>query len=37
MGAKRKINEMVKYCPIYMKGLNTKVYVNILPLVHMTV
>jgi hypothetical protein len=32
MGAKRKINELVKYCPIEMNGLNTKVDVNIIPL-----
>jgi hypothetical protein len=32
MGAKRKINELVKYCPIDMNGLNTKVDVNIIPL-----
>jgi predicted aspartyl protease len=31
-GAKRKINELVKYCPIDMNGLNTKVDVNIIPL-----
>jgi predicted aspartyl protease len=32
MGAKRKINELVKYCSIDMNGLNTKVDVNIIPL-----
>jgi hypothetical protein len=31
-GAKRKINELVKDYPICMNGLNTKVYVNIIPL-----
>jgi hypothetical protein len=31
-GAKRKINELVKDCPIDMNGLNTKVDVNIIPL-----
>jgi predicted aspartyl protease len=31
-GAKRKINELVKYFPIDMNGLNTKVDVNIIPL-----
>jgi hypothetical protein len=31
-GAKRKINELVEYCPIDMNGLNTKVYVKIIPL-----
>ena len=30
--AKIKINEMVKYCPIYINGINTKVDVNIIPL-----
>jgi predicted aspartyl protease len=30
--AKRKINELVKYCQIDMNGINTKVYVNIIPL-----
>jgi hypothetical protein len=30
--AKRKINELVKYCPIDMNGLNTKVDINIIPL-----
>jgi hypothetical protein len=30
---KRKINELVKYFPIDMNGLNTKVDVNIIPLV----
>jgi len=32
MRAKRKINELVKDCPIDMNGLNTKVDVNIIPL-----
>jgi hypothetical protein len=32
-GAKRKINELVKYCPINMNGLGTKIDVNITPLV----
>jgi hypothetical protein len=32
MGAKRKINESVKYCQIDMNGLNVKVDVNIIPL-----
>jgi hypothetical protein len=32
MGAKRKINELVKDCPINMNGLDTKVDVNIIPL-----
>ena len=36
-GAKRKINELLKDCPIDMNGLNTKVDVNIIPLVHMIV
>jgi hypothetical protein len=31
-GAKRKINELFKYCLIDMNGLNTKVDVNIIPL-----
>jgi hypothetical protein len=31
-GAKRKINELVKYCPIDMNGPSTKVDVNIKPL-----
>jgi hypothetical protein len=31
-GAKRRINELVKDCPIDMNGLNTKVYLNIIPL-----
>jgi hypothetical protein len=30
---KRKINELVKYFPIDMNGLNTNVNVNIIPLV----
>jgi hypothetical protein len=32
IGAKRKINELVKDCPINMNGLSTKVDVNIIPL-----
>jgi hypothetical protein len=32
MGAKRKINELVKYWQIDMNGLNTKLDVNIIPL-----
>jgi hypothetical protein len=32
MRAKRKINEIVKYFPIDMNGLNTKVDVNNIPL-----
>jgi hypothetical protein len=32
MGAKRKIDELVKYCLIDMNGLNTKVDVSIIPL-----
>jgi hypothetical protein len=32
MGAKRKINELVKYCVIDMNGLNIKVDVNTIPL-----
>jgi hypothetical protein len=31
-GAKRKINEMVKACPLEMNGLRTKVDLNIIPL-----
>jgi hypothetical protein len=31
-GAKRKINELVRDCPIDMNGLSTKVDVNIIPL-----
>jgi hypothetical protein len=31
-GAKRKFNEMVKSCLMDMNGLNTRVYLNILPL-----
>jgi hypothetical protein len=31
-GAKRKINELVKYCQIDMNGLSSKVDVNIVPL-----
>jgi hypothetical protein len=31
-GAKRKINEMVKSCLMDMNGLNTRAYLNILPL-----
>jgi hypothetical protein len=30
--AKRKINEMVKSCPIDMNGLSTRAYLNIIPL-----
>ena len=30
--AKRKINEMVKACPMEMNGLHTKDYLNIIPL-----
>jgi hypothetical protein len=32
MGAKRKVNEMVKLCLIDMNGLSTREYLNILPL-----
>jgi hypothetical protein len=32
IGAKRKVNEMVKSCLIDMNGLNTRVDLNILPL-----
>ena len=32
IGSKRKINELVKDCPIDMNGLNTKVGLNIIPL-----
>jgi hypothetical protein len=31
-GARRKVNDMVKSCLIEMNGLNTKEYLNILPL-----
>jgi hypothetical protein len=31
-GEKRKINEMVKACPMDMNGLSTKAYLNIIPL-----
>jgi hypothetical protein len=31
-GSRRKVNEMVKSCLIYMNGLNTKADLNILPL-----
>jgi hypothetical protein len=31
-GAKRKVNEMVKPCLMDMNGLNTRAYLNILPL-----
>jgi hypothetical protein len=31
-GAKRKVVELVKSCPVDMKGLSTKEYLNILPL-----
>jgi hypothetical protein len=30
-GAKRRINEMVKSCPMEMNGMCTKVYLNIIP------
>jgi hypothetical protein len=30
--AKRKINEMVKACPMNMNGMNTKEYLKIIPL-----
>jgi hypothetical protein len=30
--AKRKINEMVKTCPMNMNGLNTRENLNIIPL-----
>jgi predicted aspartyl protease len=33
IGAKRKINELIKFFPIYMNGLNTKVDVKITPLI----
>jgi hypothetical protein len=32
MGAKRRINELVKDCPMDMNGLSTKEYLNIIPL-----
>jgi hypothetical protein len=32
IGAKRNINELVKYCPIDMNRLNLKVHVTIIPL-----
>jgi hypothetical protein len=32
IGAKRKVNEMVKSCPVGMNGLRTKADLNILPL-----
>jgi hypothetical protein len=32
IGAKRKINEIVKSCPMDMKWLRTKYYLNIIPL-----
>jgi hypothetical protein len=32
IGSRRKVNEMVKSCLIDMNGLNTKEYLNILPL-----
>jgi hypothetical protein len=32
-GTKRMINEIVKYCPINLKGVNTNVDMNIIPLV----
>ena len=31
-GSKRRINEMVKECPMDMNGLSTRVYLNIIPL-----
>lgn len=31
-GTKRKVTELVKSCPVDMKGLSTKVELNILPL-----
>jgi len=31
-GTKRKINEMVKACPMNMNGMNTKEELNIIPL-----
>jgi hypothetical protein len=31
-GTKRRINELVKECPINMNGTNTKEYLNIIPL-----
>jgi hypothetical protein len=31
-GAKRRINELVKDCPMDMNGLSTKEYLNIIPL-----
>jgi hypothetical protein len=33
MGAKRRITKLVKYFPMDMNGLNTKVYLNIIYLV----
>jgi hypothetical protein len=32
IGDKIRINELVKYCPIDMNGLSTKIYLNIIPL-----
>jgi hypothetical protein len=32
IGAKRKVVELVKSCPVDMNGLNTRVELNILPL-----
>jgi hypothetical protein len=32
IGEKRKVNEMVKACPMEMNGLHTKVDLNIIPL-----
>jgi hypothetical protein len=32
-GAKRKISELVKYYPLDINGINTKVYVSIIPLI----
>jgi hypothetical protein len=31
-GAKRKVDEMIKSCPTDMNGMNTRAYLNILPL-----
>jgi hypothetical protein len=36
-GTKRKVVELVKSCPVDMNGISTKEYLNILPLVHMTI
>jgi hypothetical protein len=32
IGTKRKINEMVKACPLEMNGLHARFYLNIIPL-----